>query len=82
VVSITAGGRHSMVLALPDNGDPDGRMLSRRASALVRLPDSRGSVAPDGPGLAVLLRPPSDTWHLDRLVRGSCRMRFAGLPAA
>lgn len=25
-----------MALALPDNGDPDGRMLSRRASALVR----------------------------------------------
>jgi len=40
-----------MVLALPDNGDPDGRMLSRRASALVRLPDSRGSVAPDVPWL-------------------------------
>ena len=46
MVSITAGGRHSMVLALPDNGDPDGRMLSRRASALVRLPDGRGIVAP------------------------------------
>ena len=25
-----------MALALPDNGDADGRMLSRRASALVR----------------------------------------------
>jgi len=40
-----------MVLALPDNGDPDGRMLSRRASALVRLSDSRDSVAPNPPRL-------------------------------
>ncbi|KAK9838506.1 hypothetical protein WJX81_003780 [Elliptochloris bilobata] len=34
VICITAGGRHSMALALPDNGDADGRMLSRRATAL------------------------------------------------